>query len=336
MKKLIALAVMICVVLALPYAFAEEAPVIPCDTLRLPAIGEKLDEAAEVFSCQGITFSVYGLEQVENHLLIHAHLKNETDQEVSFKMEKTFENRTYRAEQKTAPHQSADAVFELKPILYYMTGSFTCDILLTASDYLTTEELLEETAVSYGLSTEDMTTILTNQFGETSEQEFHDLLAGMLSLQSDSEPAVLGSASVHFVLGDAAPFEMDIIQQDWEEYTAVPSDGRTTTLFSANGIGVGLRNTYLTSEVYNEIVMPLRILNNGESKVRIAFEDITVGGEAVDGVIEVMIEAGTREETNLKLPMEELADMTCTLCVYNADTGSQIFEKTPVIIHTYQ
>lgn len=92
MKKTIAFTLLICMltVLLMPLSLADQAPDIQCDTLRLPALGEKLETPKEVFTFEGFTFSLYGLEKTDEAILIHAHVKNGTSDVLQCSIDKTF------------------------------------------------------------------------------------------------------------------------------------------------------------------------------------------------------------------------------------------------------
>lgn len=130
MKKIIAFTLLICIltVLLMPLSLADQAPAIKCDTLRLPALGEKLETPKEVFTFEGFTFSLYGLEKTDEAILIHAHIKNGTSHTLECSIDKTFFEKGGRIDreisdipwsERPAPGAETDVTYSLK----YLSGS---------------------------------------------------------------------------------------------------------------------------------------------------------------------------------------------------------------------
>ena len=286
MKKTIVFTLLICMltVLLMPLSSAEQCPAIRCDTLRLPALGERLETPKELFTFEGCAFRLYGLEITDEAILLHAHVKNGTPDTLQCSVDKTF----------------------------YGTGG---GIYREMSDIPWSErpEPGAETDVTYSLAYPG---------------DSRDVSDTMASFTFFVLPYVGGVpmcyAEATVLLGEAAPCELAFTDPS-DPFFALKRDSRAV-LFSANGIVI--------YPIYGSAfdTLEMRISHSGHDKpVRAAFEDLVVNGESVEGTYDFLLEPESQDAT-LVLPFADVRTMTCSFAVYDAGTGAQIFEKTPVIL----
>lgn len=286
MKKTIAFTLLICIltVLLMPLSLADQAPDIQCDTLRLPALGEKLETPKEVFTFEGFTFSLYGLEKTDEAILIHAHVKNGTSDVLQCSIDKTFygdgggiykEISDIPWSERPAPGAEMDVTYSLK----YPINS------REASDTMSS-----------------FTFMVLPYIGNS--------------------PMCYAEATV--LLGEAPPCELEFTNPS-DPFFYLKRDSRAV-LFSANGIVIypTYGCAFDTLEMY--------ISHSGHDKpIKVAFEDLVVNGESVEGAYDFLLDPESRDAT-LSLPFADVKTMTCNFAVYDTETGAQIFEKTCVIL----
>ena len=91
MKRFTSLALILgLLLLFVPFVLAEQGPDINCDTVRIPALGEKLETPLEIVSFEGFTFSLYGIDKTDEELIIYAHIKNETSATLDCTLKKMY------------------------------------------------------------------------------------------------------------------------------------------------------------------------------------------------------------------------------------------------------
>lgn len=293
MKKLIVCGLLLCLVLPLAAVHAEEAT-FTAETIRIPAYGEKLEEPVEVFHFEGFTFSIYGMDKTEDSLVVYAHVKNDSEETVSWYLRK----RVYAGGSVT----NTLALNSLTPYEPHQEGD---------------ETFVMESQVKGGY---------TGLNGMNASVTFEVLLVVYPSVRD-----VLCDVNVQCLIGEATPYEVEINNYNEGGYCIMPLGN--TTAFSANDISVGISMRVVSETLFEDLVLPLIVVNRSGRAARVALEDIVVAGNAVENSIEAVVEAGARMDTPWKLPMEQLLDMTCTLAVYDAETGELVFDKVLVIVH---
>ncbi len=285
MKRIIALLICLLSVLSVSLSLAEQGPDIRCDFIRLPALGEKLETPKEVFTFEGVTFSLYGLEKTDEAILIHAHVKNGTPDTLECTIDKTFygdSGRMYREmsdipwSERPAPGAELDVTYSLK----YPSGS----------------------------------------------REVTDAMTGFtFTVLPYTGTAPMCYAAVTVLLGEPLPCELELTTDDDLPYFMY-KNGNRAPLFNANGIFISL----LTGDAYDGFDFYIR--HSGHEKpIRVAFENLVINDEPVESIFEFVLDPETKEAT-LNLPFVDVKSMTCDFAVYDTETGTQVFEKTPVIL----
>ena len=286
MKKTIAFTLLICIltILLMSLSLADQCPEIKCDTLRLPALGEKLETPKEVFTFEGFTFSLYGLEKTDEAILIHAHVKNGLSDTLQCSIDKTFYGdggRIYKEmsdipwSERPAPGAELDVTYSLKypsdsKKVSDTMGSFTFNVLPYIGNW----------------------------------------------------PICNAEATV--LLGEASPCELEFTNPS-DPFFYLKHDSRAV-LFSANGIVI--------YPIYGCAfdTLEMNVSHSGhDTPIKVAFEDLVVNGESVEGIYDFLLDPDSQSAT-LSLPFADVKTMTCNFAVYDAETGAQIFEKTPVIL----
>lgn len=277
--------------LAQPLAETGAVPQITADTVKIPSLGERLDEPQAVFSFSGFSFGLYGAEKTEAALLLHGHIQNETEDGLAVTVSTT--------------------------VHFNRTGAST-----VLSDICRELAAGEARDVTFALP-------LTDSYGEISD--------AMNKLSFQVRPTRLSTmtdlcvASVSVMMGGSEPRELEIQNMNPGEYFFIAYEDKRT-LFAANDILVSIP---VPMEPFSEPLLPLNARNNSGKACRIVVEDILAEGEVLMDDIEFVLEPGAKEAKRFPLPLTELKEITCTLCVYDAASGELIFEKIPLVIHKY-